>query len=256
MQKGSKEYHKIDEIIGFYRDSDTVSQYEKTRFQSPVRHNIHNSEIEILKEHIPKDNPRILDMPVGTGRLARNIGITGVGMDASSEMIRSTSEKLKDWDLTLGNAYSLPFKDNYFDCVYSFAFIGHFDKDNRKRLYKEIGRILKDQGIFIFDVVYKESKFIEYIHEKVRTQYGDEWVYYATFDKEEIIGEIETNGFRIMKIYTYPRMFVFKTLEEFVNFFVKKPSSNSLFKSFLYKIEGESYYRAKRPYKLVIVCQK
>lgn len=57
----------------------------------------------------------------------------------------------------------LPYNDNTFDIAYSSHFLEHLDKDNAKKILKEIRRILKDDGILRIVVPDLENIAREYI---------------------------------------------------------------------------------------------
>ena len=58
---------------------------------------------------------------------------------------------------------TLPYKDNTFDIAYSSHFLEHLDKDNAKKILKEIKRVLKNDGILRLVVPDLENIAREYI---------------------------------------------------------------------------------------------
>ena len=58
---------------------------------------------------------------------------------------------------------TLPYKDNTFDIAYSSHFLEHLDKDNAKKILKEIKRVLKNNGILRLVVPDLENIAREYI---------------------------------------------------------------------------------------------
>lgn len=58
---------------------------------------------------------------------------------------------------------TLPYSDNTFNVAYSSHFLEHLDKDNAKKILKEIKRVLKDDGILRIVVPDLEDIAREYI---------------------------------------------------------------------------------------------
>lgn len=54
-----------------------------------------------------------------------------------------------------GSAISLPFKDNFFDCVVSWDVIEHIPPHTEKQMLKEISRVLKRGGVFYLSTPYR-----------------------------------------------------------------------------------------------------
>ena len=85
-----------------------------------------------MSQHLDQlpDGMSIVDIPFGTGRFVpmyRKKGLNIAGLDASEDMI-STAQKIlgSDFDgidARVGDAASLPFKDNEFDLLVSTRFL-------------------------------------------------------------------------------------------------------------------------------------
>lgn len=123
-----------------------------------------------------KAGESILDVGIGTGissKLYNQAGLQVFGVDNSGEMLKICEKKgiarqLTRQDLLL---FPWPYQDEKFDHVIScgvFHFIGDLD-----RLFKEIYRILKPNGIFVFTIMEDGSdksgkeKYIEHIDDGV-----------------------------------------------------------------------------------------
>lgn len=101
-------------------------------------------EAEILTDSLRGE--KILDLGCGTGYYLRD-GF--VGLDISHNMLLKAKRKGKKL-LVLGSADCLPFKNSSFDSVISmFGVLNHVELN---RCMKEVDRVLKPNGIFIFSI--------------------------------------------------------------------------------------------------------
>jgi len=130
----------------FYSQQEIVSKYEKRRFGGKSGNYINKREVSFYLKCLEGFKGKILDMPIGTGRIARNLkNITGA--DSSINMLRKC-EHLKI-PLYQCDAGKTKFKDDEFDCVISSRFFHHF-KDIDKFII-EMKRIVKPNGYILFD---------------------------------------------------------------------------------------------------------
>ncbi len=117
------------------------------------------SEKYVFKKYLSTDST-ILDLGCGTGRTTFGLIRLGfdkvIGLDLTPEMIFE-AKKLNtifnvDIDFRIGDATKLDFNDKEFDVVI-FSFNGIMSIPNpiqRLNAFKEINRVLKDSGLFIF----------------------------------------------------------------------------------------------------------
>ncbi len=119
----------------------------------------HRAALECLKGH-PK---RLLDLCCGTGDLALRLADMATadasiaGIDFSLPMLRLAREKVKSSNksdrvaFVYGDAATLPFPDEYFDCIgISFAFRNLTYKNRLALLYlAEVLRVLQPAGRFV-----------------------------------------------------------------------------------------------------------
>ncbi len=94
---------------------------------------------------------KVLDLGCGTGRHTLKIKKKGAkvwGIDLSQKMIEIAKKEIKDVDFRVGSVYKLPYKSNFFDVVMAGLVI-HYFKDLDKA-FREIRRVLKKNGLFIF----------------------------------------------------------------------------------------------------------
>lgn len=96
---------------------------------------------------------RILDLGCGSGihaGLLRNRGANVYGIDISPRMIKIAKANISGVDFRVGSVYELPYESNYFDVVVSSYVVEHFE--NLDAAFKEVKRVLKKKGAFIFSM--------------------------------------------------------------------------------------------------------
>ncbi len=107
-----------------------------------------------------RKSDKTLDLGCGTGRTTFGLFQEGfeniIGVDLTPEMIEEARELNKhfetDIDFRTGDAAKLKFEDSTFDGVI-FSFNGLMSvpsQTNRDKAIREIGRLLKPKGVFIF----------------------------------------------------------------------------------------------------------
>jgi SAM-dependent methyltransferase len=114
-----------------------------------------NEVIEIMAKEL-EDSKKVLEIGVGTGRLAEPLkknGIEIVGVDISKKMLNIALSKDLD-SLVLGDATSLPFKDSSFDSVISVHVL-HLISDWEKAVI-EVKRTVTGK---LISILYKRSGF-------------------------------------------------------------------------------------------------
>ena len=97
---------------------------------------------------------RLLDIGCNWGRwsiAAARKGFATVGIDPSLGAIMAARRVAKQLNLDnkylVADARFLPFRDRFFDAVYSYSVLQHFSKDHARTAIGEIGRVLDRGGI-------------------------------------------------------------------------------------------------------------
>ncbi|MUG93516.1 methyltransferase domain-containing protein [Scytonema sp. UIC 10036] len=110
----------------------------------------------------------LLDLGCGSGndvlRLAKQ-GFTVIGMDFSDEAVRQGREKAEKLGLNAqfviaDMAKPLPFQSASFDAVMSNVAIHMFSDRITRELFKEIRRIVRPEGLFVFHVNSTEDALV------------------------------------------------------------------------------------------------
>ena len=111
---------------------------------------------------------KVLEIGVGVGSDHLNWARSGAdlfGVDLTEKGIETTKKRLKLYDLNSNlqriDAENLPFKDNYFDIVYSWGVIHH--SEDTEQVIKEISRILKPGGKFLGMIYHRRSLHAFYL---------------------------------------------------------------------------------------------
>ena len=108
---------------------------------------------EYLDELEVKDDDRVLEVSVGTGRNLQFLPRAAqyFGLDISWGMLKQCQRNASKWNLDiqlfLGNAECLPFKDESFDVVFHFGGINFFN--DRAAAIREMIRVAKPGTKFI-----------------------------------------------------------------------------------------------------------
>jgi ubiquinone/menaquinone biosynthesis C-methylase UbiE len=118
----------------FDRVADT---YDATRGFSPaVEAEVGDGLAAILRAHAPDPAPSVLEIGVGSGRIAVPLAVRGIrvtGLDISRQMLRRLLDKRRDIDVLLAEASKPPFRPNSFDAAI-FVHILHLVPDARTTL--------------------------------------------------------------------------------------------------------------------------
>lgn len=107
-----------------------------------------------------KDNHKILDLGCGTGNYLQHLHSEAVeytGLEQSEGMAAKCNAKIEKLGITnakavAGSAFEIPFPDNSFTAVITTQTLHHFGtKDKVKAVFKEVGRVLQEGGVFIIN---------------------------------------------------------------------------------------------------------
>jgi len=139
----------VKEEINQYYNA-IAKDYDASRFSNSYGKYINSQENRILKKHITQESIESnLDIACGTGRF---LNYTGYGLDISSEMVKIAKDRFPTKNIVLGDAEKLPYDNECFENIISFHLFMHLNMDVMEKIFSETSRVLKKDGLFIFDV--------------------------------------------------------------------------------------------------------
>ncbi len=181
---------------------------------------------EAFKKYIP---PQSLTLEIGFGsgriitRIARELDCKCVGVDLEDTAFSSLSVFSRQHRVRIealrGSGFSLPFKDNSFDVVYSEGVIEHFPIAQSQKMLAEHARVCREGGVVIVSV---PNKFA-LLHSLTKLLLGKRFFFYpeaslSTFELSRLISRaeltpIKRNGFAFgCQFYMFKALFLDQAL--------------------------------------------
>ncbi len=133
-----------EKVQNYYNE--IAENYDESRFSNTYGSFIDRQERNFLNTYLASKNT--LNLGCGTGRFME---YCSTGIDFSSEMLKVAEEKYPAGEYMLGNADTTPFDNDQFDAIICFHVFMHINSDETAAILREVNRILKPGGIFIFD---------------------------------------------------------------------------------------------------------
>lgn len=192
-----------EDLQRYYQDRQVVDSYMERRTAQPLNGLLHRRQVAFVVDALSRRAARtVLEIACGPGRLTAGMrGIEfGVATDASLPMLETAQRRLNGaaghWSFLRSDAFVLPVRDATFDAVYTLRFIRHFQLDDRRRLYREIQRVLRPRGTFIVDALNRDVSY------PARLQRGlDHYqIYDMLYRPGEVEAELEAAGFRVLAV--------------------------------------------------------
>lgn len=263
-----------------YRQNEVVKGYEQGRFSSFLGKLTHDMEIKAIKNALEQTHPqKLLEIAVGPGRVSKNLDFfdIAVGIDTSNPMLKTAREKVENqrWSFLNADAMNMPFCSESFDAIVTFRLLRHFTKEERTGTYREIHRVLKNDGILIMDALNIDTGIITKIFDKTYRSIlqimaklirgRSNMIYDVLYTKKDLEKELMDFGFQIKSIngiiHAHPLYFPFNLPFEFLRYV--KMDKGPLYRvvrdkllSIAIRIERHRSKKLNNSYSWVIVCVK
>jgi ubiquinone/menaquinone biosynthesis C-methylase UbiE len=151
---------------------DTVARKWAQHFTGEHEKKLKDQEIlHRFSEEIGKDDP-VWDLGCGSGGTSgylNKLGMKISGLDLSEKMLQQARATYPGILFRKGNVLELVFHNDSIAAIVAFYMIVHFTKEQVKRAFTEIYRVLQPGGLFLFTYhVGEETLYIdEFLGEKV-----------------------------------------------------------------------------------------
>lgn len=140
-------------------------------------------------------------------------------------------------NFTIAGALELPFNDNVFDTVVAWEVIEHIPKNTERKMFKEVDRVLKKNGIFYLSTPYN-SFFSTFLDPAF-------WLIgHRHYSKEKLIGLGEKSGFKVSEIHIKGDMWsLFDLMDIYISKWILR--RKQIFGKFFEKKENKAYSPSK-----------
>ncbi|MEZ5424694.1 MAG: class I SAM-dependent methyltransferase [Pyrinomonadaceae bacterium] len=193
--------HQLKEVIDCY--DATAEKYAGTFYRELERKPLDRLLLKRFADE-NKDRGRIADLGCGSGQTTvflRNSGVEDlVGIDLSPEMVKVASGLNGSVDFEVGNMLGLDYPDETFGAALAFYAIVHFNYEEIEKAFREIRRVLKNSGRFLFSFHVGEggAELDEFLDRPVR-------ITFYFFEVDRILELLESVGFKVLEtIIRYP----------------------------------------------------
>lgn len=206
-EKQTRNYYNTDELL--YRslwdkDGNCHWGYFSDATLSPVEAMVELNK-KMLKLSGIDSNSNVLDLGCGNGNnsffIHEKTKTKVTGLDLSDTRIENATQTLSEKNEKIktmirflqGTTTKLPFKDKTFSHVWSQATIYHVH--DKKKALREIARVLKRDGVFIFDDVIKPNQVVSKEAEKF---VYERLLFDTSFNLVSYQQELQKLGFRVV----------------------------------------------------------
>jgi SAM-dependent methyltransferase len=188
-------------------------------------------------------NKNILDIGCGYGWCELNFLNRGVnkicGIEISENDLKTIKENIqsKKAEFKIGSAIQIPYPDNYFDTAVSWEVIEHIPKNNELKMFSEVSRVLKKNGMFYLSTPYEN--YLSNILDPAWWLIG-----HRHYTSKKLREYGEKNGFEVIEIKTCGGIF---SLFSIINLYISKWifRREPFFKDFFIRKDHEEYFDNK-----------
>lgn len=153
-----KLFGTIKNVSERYDNIDSAKRYYEASCATSHRTARLNKEFKLVEEFIsqlPKQKTKFLDIGCSGGRyleLALKYNGDVFGIDTSINALKYAQELNNGAFLSQASVTHLPFAERTFDLVICIELLHHFEDSSLERILDEIERVMKPNGILIFDI--------------------------------------------------------------------------------------------------------
>ncbi len=131
-------------------EGEAAREYERTRFRSMRGRLTDGLEWRLIRRGLGRlgwrdgEDVRVLDVPVGTGRMASRLsraGCTVTGIDASADMLSEATSRSSASRYLLGRIEELPLDSASVDYAVCVRLFGHLPPDAKDAALRELARV-------------------------------------------------------------------------------------------------------------------
>ena len=117
-------------------------------------------------------------------------------IDTSTEMLKFANQKNLNAKVIEADMFELPFINNYFDKIVTMRVWNHLDGEDLRKALKESKRVLKEDGILVFDMEEKNwlRRFIHFFYKRMFRVTGFKIYQYSL---KEMVKILEEEKFKI-----------------------------------------------------------
>jgi ubiquinone/menaquinone biosynthesis C-methylase UbiE len=137
-----------------YQREEIASTYDAVRFRGLRGALVDWLERRLMMHTLAglQKGARVLDLPTGTGRMARRLADAGyrvTGADISSPMLRE-AHRLAATPLLRADAESLPLLNKSIDAVVCFRLMSHLPPEVRATVLREMARVARARVVVVY----------------------------------------------------------------------------------------------------------
>lgn len=170
-----------------------------------IETNHYRRAVQARKMYLPYLSKDDLILEAGSGLSGvvitlREMGYNVMGLDYAVNALQISREHTPDLPLLAGDVHKLPFEDNSLGAYLSFGVLEHFEHGMGEAL-KEAYRVLKPSGIAVITIPYPNLvwKLAQWRREQQGKTLIDEDFYESTYTREELVHEVTSVGFDVIK---------------------------------------------------------
>jgi SAM-dependent methyltransferase len=177
-----------------------AEEYAQKFLDELERKNMDKVVLDWFATQIP-NNEVVLEIGTGPGEVSGyldNLGIKCIGTDISPVMIENAKRNFPYIMFEVQDFFDITYPENTFYGVVGFYAIVNYHPDDLLPIFKNIKRVLKENGLFLFTFHVFEGERKTYV-EKFLEKEGSKLTFYY-YEVDEIKNIVENLGFEIVDI--------------------------------------------------------